>query len=109
MKVHIRSKFYLLYVNLKNFLSTLEVRLVNNHIPVNPAWTEESLIKDFRPVCCRHYDDALFCIKPVHLRKKLCKCLFPFINTRYRTYTPGFPKGINFINKDYAGGKFFCL
>ena len=96
-------------MNLQDFLAALDVRHGDHHLAVKPAGPQKGRIQNIWPVGGGNQNNPFVGFKPVHFHQKLVEGLLPFIMSAAQTGAPMPPHGVNFIDKDDAGGILFAL
>ena len=69
VQIHIFCQRLSFAVNLQNGNTSVLVRIVHSHLPIEPAGTHQSRIENIPAVGRRHHNNALIHGKPVHLNQ----------------------------------------
>ena len=85
------------------------VRLVDQHLAIETAGTEERRIENFWAVGRAHDDDALAAVKAIHLREQLIERLLPLLVAAHRRLDTDLAECVEFIDEDDARRFHFCL
>src|SRR5262245_46952948 len=86
----------------KDLLASLDVRLVDEHLPVEPAGAEKGGIEHFRSVRRAHDDDAFARIEAVHLREQLIERLLALLVAADGALDPDFAERVELVDEDDA-------
>ena len=97
-------------MHLENRESPLVIRLVDKYLTVKTPGTQQSRIKNFRPVGRCKYDNRRIGSEAIHFGEKLIKCLFSLIvSTHLGSGGTAFSDRIDLIDEDNGGCLFFGL
>ncbi len=93
----------------EDFLAALSVCCCDNHLPVKASGAEQGRVKDIGTVGGGNDDNAFVGLKAVHFHQQLVQGLFPFIVACAKAGTSFASHGVNFVDKDDAGGVLLAL
>lgn len=65
-------------VQLENFFALYQVGVIDQNMPIESSWTQQSFIQDVRSVSGRKHDYVFFSGHPVHFHQELIQGLFTF-------------------------------
>ena len=91
-------------MNFQNCFPPANIRSVDQDISIKSTGTQECLIQSFRAVGCGHHDDTGVGVEAVHFDKQCVERLLSLIMAADRAAAPRFSQGIEFVDKDDAGG-----
>ena len=94
-------------MDLQDGKTPFDVGCINGHLTIKAAWTQQGGIQHIRTVGGRQNDDAAVALKAIHLSEQLIEGLFALIVSAADTSSALTANGINFVNKDQAGGVLF--
>ncbi|MPN06618.1 hypothetical protein SDC9_153874 [bioreactor metagenome] len=79
VKVDVAVHIHVFRVNLEYLLAPFEIRQLDRYAAVKATGAQQRLIKRFRAVGGRQYDDAVLAIEPVHFCKELVERLLALV------------------------------
>ena len=91
-------------MNAEDGLSSFDVRLVDQHLAVEPSRAQQRRVEHFGAVRRGHDDDALARIEAVHLGEELIQGLLAFFVAAHRALRANLPEGVELVDEDDAGG-----
>src|SRR5262249_38578514 len=102
LQVDLWRNAHALGVNPKNVFAPFDVRLVDEHLTIEPPGPEQRRVKDFRTVRRGHDDDALAAVEAVHLGEQLVEGLFTFLVAADRALYTRLPERVELVDEDDA-------
>ena len=96
-------------MHLQDFLAALQVGQLHRYPAVKPAGTGQGGIQRLGPVGRRQNNNAVVCLKAVHLGQQLVQRLLPLVIAAVLAAVALLADGVDLINKDDAGGFFLGL
>ena len=96
-------------MNFQDFLTALDVRVIDHDLTVKTSRTEQRRVKNIAAVGRGNDDNTLIVAETVHLNQQLVQSLFPFIMTAAQTGTSVTANCVDLIDKDNRRRVFLCL
>ena len=93
----------LAHVDLEDLFAAAHVRLVDEHLPVEPPGPHQRRIEHFGPVGGRHDDDPLAGVEAVHLGQELIEGLLALLVTPHRRLDADLAERVELVDEDDAG------
>ena len=103
LKIDVITAFNLLRMDAENVKSFLDVRKIDDDLPVEASRTKQCRIENIRAVGRSYYDDAGVGGEAVHLNENLVESLLPFIVTAAKSASSGAAHRIKLINEENTG------
>ena len=94
---------------LQDRLASLDVRLVDEHLPIEPARPHQRGVEHLRPVRRGHDDDALPRVEAVHLREQLVQRLLALLVPAHRRLLADLAERVELVDEDDARRLGFSL
>ena len=89
-------------MNAENLLAALDVRLVDEHLPIEASRAEQGRIEHLGTIRRAHDDDALARIEAVHLRQELIERLLAFLVAAERALHAHLAERVELVDEDDA-------
>jgi hypothetical protein len=97
-------------VHLQDCLSALQIRTVDDDLPIEATRAKERGIEDVRPVRRRHQDHGRALIEPIHLGQQLVEGLLALVVAAADAGPPLPPDGVDLVDEDDGrSGRFRLL
>src|SRR5579884_1988987 len=93
----------------QHFFAPAHIRTSYDHAAVETSRPQQCWVKHVRAVGGGNQNDAIVRLKTVHLDQQLVQCLLTLIVSATQTCSAVTAYGVNFINKDDAGGVLLAL
>ena len=92
----------LLGVDAQDLFAALDVRLVDEHLPIEAPGTEQGRVEHFRPVGRGHDDDRLARVEAVHLGQQLVQRLLALLVRSHRALHARAAERVELVDEDDA-------
>ena len=86
----------------QDLLAAADIRLVDEHLPVEPPGTKQRRVQYLGPVGGAHDDDALARVEPVHFGEQLVQRLLALLVAAQRALHARFAERVELVDEDDA-------
>src|SRR5262245_47987251 len=108
-EIYIFSQRNLAGMYSQNFLTSANIRTIDDDAAIEAPGAQQSRIEHVGPVRGSHQDDTFVRLEAVHLNQQLVQRLFALIVTTSETCAAVTADSVNFIDEDDAGRIFLAL
>src|SRR5882672_5437759 len=102
LEVHAGRQLHVPRVDTQHLLTSLDVRLVDEHLAVEAARTQERRVEHLGPVGRGHDDDRLARVEAVHFRQQLVERLFALLVAAHRALNAHLAERVQLVDEDDA-------
>ena len=102
LQVDVRRDLHALDVDAQDLLASLDVGLVDEHLPIEPAGAEQRRVEHLGPVGRAHDDDALARVEAVHLGEQLIERLLALFVAADRALHAHLAERVELVDEDDA-------
>ena len=102
LEVDVVADLHGLDVDAQDLLAAADVRLVDEHLPIEAAGTEQGRIEHLGAVGRAHDDDALAAVEAVHLREQLVERLLALLVAAHRRLDADLAERVELVDEHDA-------
>ncbi len=99
-RIDILGQRHVAHVDLEDLLAPDNVRIAHHDLTVEPAWTQQSGVKNVGPVGRRDDDHAFIGFEPVHLDQQLVQRLLALVIAAAKSGAARTANRVDFIDED---------